>query len=214
MLMLAPAAALANAPKTGRPSGGKGAQARKRIADQFDTNGNGRIDPNEAAAARAGGGLAGGTGQPGGISQADLLKRFDKNGNGKLDPDEAAAAKFARDALKARGAGGNNGVAGGNGIAGGNGAAGGTGEGQPLDKKAARKQKKAKLLEQYDTNGDGKLDAEERKAKKADEDSQRAKKKADKAKKKKPARKGVKNDADADAVDRQPADLPAEADAP
>lgn len=142
-------------------AGGKGAGAKTKV------------DPQDVARARRGGGNRGPAG-----SKEEFIRRYDKNKNGKLDPEEAAVAQAERDAIKA-GRGPNGG---GQSPAGVQGPVNGGG---PVDKKAARKQKKAdkkaELLAKYDANSDGKLDAEERKAMKAD---QAAEKEAEREKKK------------------------------
>lgn len=146
---------------------GRGAQpsANDALLQQFDTNGNGRIDTSErkamqsaAAQLRAGGG---------GLSNAQLIQQFDTNGNGRLDGNELKSAKSA---LGANSAIGGQGLSGGavqaGGVQGGfapqgvGGAAGGA-----ATKATTRpfgNASKQKILEEFDTNGDGSLDTKER----------------------------------------------------
>ncbi|MCC7085382.1 MAG: hypothetical protein IT427_10285, partial [Pirellulales bacterium] len=82
------------------------------IVDRFDTNGNGKIDPAEATAARDRfGKRTAGTGQGAGLGgnghrnakfHQMLLKRFDANANGTLDPNEIRAAKAALEKMRAQ----------------------------------------------------------------------------------------------------------------
>ena len=93
------------------------AQVMQRLLAKFDANHNGKLDPEERAAAQAalqghGGGDAAGP-LAGGDKEGDkaanraelakklkdeMLKKFDANGNGKLDPEEREAARKAMQA--------------------------------------------------------------------------------------------------------------------
>lgn len=133
---------------------GKGGTIRERVLQRFDKNGNGKLDPDEMAEAKAamdklrgaGAGL-GAPGKPGAAggqpgagrpSREEVLKKFDKNGNGRLDPEEFAAARAAMS--KGPGAGTRPG-----------------GAGQPGAGRPGREE----LLKKFDKNGNGKLDPEE-----------------------------------------------------
>ena len=94
-------------------------ERKAELMKRFDKNGDGQLDDNEKAAARAefekmraarGEGKPGegkpGLGKPGEGRGAEFMKRFDKNGDGKLDDAEKAAAKAA---IGNRGPGGKGG---------------------------------------------------------------------------------------------------------
>jgi hypothetical protein len=128
----------------------------KAIVDRFDTNGNGQIDDDEAAAARTqlGGKGRGDRAKGAGKNGPDgnekrreaMLKRFDANGNGQLDPPEREAAKAAMEKLrgeKGKGKGKGNGK-------------GARGPGGP----ASGAMKEA-LIKRFDANGNGQLDPDE-----------------------------------------------------
>jgi hypothetical protein len=175
------------------------AHQNAQLLAALDTNHNGRLDPAEIEAARAG--LINPAAIQGGNTTAAknmanfqkfLLNKFDANGNGVLDLPEVEAARLALSMAGMNQAAFNNGAnqLGGNQFganqAGGNQAGGN----QPADKNAKQPgapikevKRKNALLANYDKNGDGKLDAEERKAMEAA-----------KAKPKKPA-KGAKRPA-------------------
>jgi len=81
--------------------GGHG-KFRAMILKKFDTNGDGKLDETERAAAKAwiqehrgehGG--KGGNGEHNGEFRQKLLEKFDTNGDGKLDDNEKAAMKEA-----------------------------------------------------------------------------------------------------------------------
>lgn len=135
---------------------GKGGLQEKaqELRKRFDTNGNGKLDPQEMAAARQAMQAKGFPGMPGkgplgkpngplnGKGQGDgngpgreaMLKRFDANGDGKLDETERAAV---RKAMEERGLGGP-------------GKGPGNGPGRE------------EILKRFDKDGDGKLNDEER----------------------------------------------------
>lgn len=154
----------------------------KPIVDRFDTNGNGKIDPEEAAAARD---LVGkrrsekGRGQAGaGKVREALLKKFDANGNGKLDPEEREIAMAAID--KRRAAAGNvNGKAatgkGGRCKGAGNGRGVNEGKGKAASGLRGGARREA-LLMKFDTDGNGKLDPDERESAKVALQNRRANK--------------------------------------
>jgi hypothetical protein len=93
------------------------AQVMQRLLAKFDANHNGKLDPEERAAAQAAlqghdggdaaGPLAGGDkegdkaanrAELGKKLKEEMLKKFDANGNGKLDPEEREAARKAMQA--------------------------------------------------------------------------------------------------------------------
>jgi hypothetical protein len=145
------------------------AQQHAQLLKALDSNHNGRLDPAEIEAARMGfvnpGALQGGANNPAAANMANfqrfMLSKFDANGNGMLDLPEVEAARLALSMA------GMNQAAQANALnqlnqLGGN---------QPADKQAAEPgapikevKRKNPLLVNYDKNGDGKLDAEERKA--------------------------------------------------
>jgi len=82
---------------------------RQELLKRFDANGNGQLDPDEREAARKAmqqrKGKRGNQpqpGAPGGALRQELLKRFDANGNGQLDPDEREAARKAMQQRKGK----------------------------------------------------------------------------------------------------------------
>ena len=130
---------------------------RDSFMKRFDKNGDGKIDEAEKRAAReafmkrrGGPGKDGkgrpGKGRPGQFDRAAILKQFDKNGDGKLDEAERQAA---REAFMKRRGGRDRGKFG-------QGRPGG-----PVDGPKPRIDR-AKLIEQFDADGDGKLSPEER----------------------------------------------------
>jgi hypothetical protein len=180
---------------------------QRQMMAKFDTNGDGRLDDAEKAAAAA--------------QMQKFVSAIDKNGNGKIDPEEAAMAK----ALMSRsgqgggpqvgaGGGGFGGFGGGGGgVGGGGGGVGGAGGGfggyggqipadvlkkydknkdgqlDEKEQKAAgdalgpKKSRKEKLQEKLDRDGDGKISKEEREAAaaeyKAEQEAAKEKKKAE-----------------------------------
>jgi hypothetical protein len=133
----------------------------KALVDRFDTNGNGKIDPDEAEAAKAELNKRGGKGQGfggkglgGGKGREALLKKFDANGNGQLDPAEREAAKAAME--KMRGEKGK-----------GKGNAKGKGKGKQA-RGAGNGAMREALLKRFDANGNGQLEPDEMQAAKAE----------------------------------------------
>lgn len=126
-----------------RPDKAKGrpdaAARRAEIIKKFDKDGDGKLNEQERAAAKkALGGQGGGADR-----RAALLKKFDKDGDGKLSDEEKAAAKkfFAEQRAKAA-------------------------KDRPAPKtdRPAKNRLPQELLKKFDTDGDGKLSPEERKA--------------------------------------------------
>lgn len=125
------------------------------LIERFDTNKNGRLDPEEQQKAREAmqrrqGNPQQRPPQPGnrqsGTSREQVLQRFDANGNGRLDPEEQEKARAAFGQLQRRG-GGQRGSSRTQGI-------------EPRDRKARLDM--SALLEKYDANKNGRLDADER----------------------------------------------------
>jgi Ca2+-binding EF-hand superfamily protein len=115
----------------------RGGEFQARLLQRFDANRNGRLDPEESLKAREEFRMRVG-GQ--GFDREAMLQRFDKNGNGQLEPEEREEARklFAQ-------RGGGRGVMG--------------WENAPERQPRLNQQK---LLERFDANQDGKLDAGER----------------------------------------------------
>ena len=118
----------------------------------FDTNSNGQIDEDERAAVRKFfAEQRGGKGDGGRFKE--ILKKFDKDGDGKLNDEERAAArKFMQE----------------------NGGKGGRpsrdGKGRPAAEGSAdggKSRLNQEILKKFDKDGDGELNAEERKAARA-----------------------------------------------
>ncbi len=151
------------------------AHQNAQLLAALDTNHNGRLDPAEIEAARAG--LINPAALQGGNSTAAknmanfqqfLLNKFDANGNGVLDLPEVEAARLALSMAGMNQAALNNGA---NQLGGNQFGANQPGGNQPADKNAKQPgapikevKRKNALLANYDKNGDGKLDADERKA--------------------------------------------------
>jgi hypothetical protein len=124
------------------PRAGGEAQ-REQLIKKFDTDGDGKLnDEEKAAALKERGGRPGGKGAarrgPDGATMAELIKKYDKDGDGKLSDEEKTAAREA-----AGKKGGRPGA----------GAPGGRGG--------------AEALKKYDKDGDGKLSEEEKTAARA-----------------------------------------------
>ncbi len=126
--------------------------ARKEILAKFDKNGNGKIDEEERAAVRQhfmqqqGAKEQGAKGNGAGRFQ-EIIKRFDKDGDGKLSEEERAAARKFMEENRAKG-----------------------GFDRPAGDTAPKKRENKlnqDLLKKFDTDGDGELSAEERKAARA-----------------------------------------------
>jgi len=130
--------------------------SREEIIKRFDVNKNGRLDPPEQARMREQMRLRQqGKPQPRPdqprpagteANRQRLLQRFDANGNGQLDPDEQQKAQQAVEEFRRR-AGGNR---------------GNTQGLKPRERKS--RLDTSALLEKYDTNKNGTLDADERRA--------------------------------------------------
>ena len=143
-----------------RPSGNNrpGGDNRAMI-ERFDTNKNGRLDPPEQQKMRealqqrqtAKPSQSQRPAQPGnrssGANRQQVLQRFDANGNGRLDPDEQQKAREAFEEARRRG-GGQRDSSRTQGI-------------QPSSRQP--RLKTSSLLEKYDANKNGRLDADERK---------------------------------------------------
>ena len=151
----------------GKPS----KESVKERMKQFDTDGDGKLSADEKAAAKQ---LLGErkSGKPGDAStgkrtmQQMILEKFDANGNGKLDPEEQTAARKAAIEMKKnkgkRGQNqgqpnGENAFNPGNGLNGLNGQPLGGNGGGARGNGSGR----AKLLERFDMNRDGRLSEEE-----------------------------------------------------
>lgn len=154
------------------------AQQQAQMLALLDTNKNGRLDPAEIQAAQAGlvnpgPGLGGANAQASAnmaALQNFLLSKFDANGNGVLDLPEMQAARMALGmASMGRGpqTGAMNQMGGANPFNGGN-------AGPPGKLKKAKPVRRNPLIARFDKNGDGKLDAAERKAMEAAKAKQRA----------------------------------------
>ncbi|MEZ6112126.1 MAG: EF-hand domain-containing protein [Pirellulaceae bacterium] len=167
----------------GRPAG---MPNREELLKRFDTDGDGRLSDDERTEAmqamRRFRGPAGNPagGAPAGMpSREEITKRFDKNGDGQLDEAERTEMRQAMQARFRNGAGQGNGF--------------GIAANQPPRNRLDRQQ----LVERYDTNGNGRLDADEREKAIAEMRAQREKSRpdADKPKSSKP-------ESDASATDK------------
>ena len=132
------------APEKTRPehSGRMGPRMQEMIK-RFDKDGDGKLNEEEKAAARAEMRKEGGGRPGGGRMHEEILKRFDKDGDGKLNDAERAAFEKAWDERMK------------------NGGQGGPGGGRMREE----------MIKRFDKDGDGKLnDAERAEARKAMEE--------------------------------------------
>jgi hypothetical protein len=153
------------------------AETQKRILEKFDLNKDGKLSDDEKLRAQEElkrmGALAGSGVVPGGFPGAEeFLKKFDKNRDGKLSDEEKLAAQAAMQKMR-RGGGPATGVG-----LGGN-PAGGLFESAPAPGAGGGNEKPGRkpnpLIKQYDLDGDGKLNDEEKAALQADRGKKRAK---------------------------------------
>ncbi len=82
----------------GGPGGGFGPEARQRMLERFDKDGDGQLSDAERETMRAEIGQRGGPGGPGGPGgeRGKFFETADKNGDGKLTQDEAPPELWAR----------------------------------------------------------------------------------------------------------------------
>jgi Ca2+-binding EF-hand superfamily protein len=127
----------------------------RSLIERFDTNKNGRLDPEEQQKAREAMQRRQGNPQQrppqpenrqSGANREQILQRFDANGNGRLEPEELQKARAAFEQNQRRG-GGQRGSSRTQGV-------------EPRDRKARLDM--SALLEKYDADKDGRLDADER----------------------------------------------------
>mgnify|MGYP001549693986 CR=1 FL=1 len=118
---------------------GRGGQRRQQMLQQFDTDGDGQLNETERQAAKT-------------AMKAKMLEKFDANGDGVLSDDEKPQRGRGR---RGRGRGGysQNVTT--------------MGPSAPGGQRFNREEMKAKLLEKFDTDGDGQLSETERQAAKA-----------------------------------------------
>ncbi|HEY5315783.1 MAG TPA: hypothetical protein VIK18_24860 [Pirellulales bacterium] len=164
-------------------------QMQQQLLQKFDANGNGQFDPVEQQAAmkfvqqmQGGGQGMGGRRGPGGQMgpggrmgaggpgsgmmnpqmQQQLLQKFDANGNGQLDPSEQQAAmQYVQQMQAAGGQGGGMRPGAGRGPGG----AGRPGAGGPGGQAGGMNpQMQQQLLQNFDANGNGRLDPSEQQA--------------------------------------------------
>jgi Ca2+-binding EF-hand superfamily protein len=139
-------------PNQARPQG-----VQRAVLERFDTNRNGRLDPPEQEAAREAfrqrtsqrpNDRPAPAGNANDANRQRFLERFDTNGNGQLDPAEQQAARQAADTFRRRSGQQGNQRSGG------------------LSERAERKSRldTTRLLEQFDLDGNGRLDGDERAA--------------------------------------------------
>ncbi len=156
-----------NKPNGFQPNANQNQQRRERyqqFLQRFDTNKNGRIDPDELAKARQAIQQRQQQNQPGANTKTQpqnnsaqpntnsqlnrqLLQRFDTNGDGRLSGDELQAARQARQQMQ-----GNQ--------------RGGQAAERLLFSFGVRRNRldSSKLMSEYDLNGDGELNAAERRS--------------------------------------------------
>ena len=135
-----------------RPAGND----NRGLIERFDANKNGRLDPEEQQKAREAmqrrqqGNPQQRPAQPGnrqsGANREQILERFDANKNGRLDPEELQKAREAFEQVQRRSGGQRNSSR--------------TQGVEPRDRKARLDM--SALLEKYDADKDGRLDADER----------------------------------------------------
>lgn len=187
MAVLAGSLLAEDAPKPKADPGKVFAEAQKQMLAKFDLNKDGKLSDDERLKAQEElkrmGGLVGSGLVPGGFPGAEeFLKRFDKNGDGKLSDEEKLAAQAAMQKNR-RGGGPATGVGLGGNPAGGlfesAPAAGGANPAAGSEKPG---RKPNPLIKQYDLDGDGKLNDEEKAALQADRGKKKAKGKDAKAK--------------------------------
>jgi Ca2+-binding EF-hand superfamily protein len=112
---------------------------QQKILDEFDADGDGKLDAKEQAAAKAMAEKLGFGGAPDlDKAQQKMLERFDTNGDGTLDAEEQAAAQKEAE-KKVRG----------------------MADKLPPAMKAQLMQQLQKQMKQFDADGDGKLSPEE-----------------------------------------------------
>jgi hypothetical protein len=175
------------APRVKADPGKAFAEAQRQLLAKFDLNKDGKLSDEERLKAQEElkrmGGLVGSGLVPGGFPGAEeFLKRFDKNGDGKLSDEEKLAAQAAMQKNR-RGGGPATGVGLGGNPAGGlfeSAPAGGGANPAAGGEKPGRKPNP--LIKQYDLDGDGKLNDEEKAALQADRGKKKAKGKDAKAK--------------------------------
>ncbi len=141
------------------PAGLGREEIKQRLLQKYDTNGDGTLTGDELRKARADlGKNLGGLPGPAGAAFDEIKKKFDVDGDGELNAQEQAAAMTAFQ--KARGAGGPGAAGGGaggfpGGVPGGTGGAEGEG---------GKTRGRAAMIKQFDKDGDGKLNEEEKAA--------------------------------------------------
>jgi Ca2+-binding EF-hand superfamily protein len=143
MMVLAASPSLAEDGKSKTPGrkGGESAggplnpEMMKRLLEKFDTNKDGRLSPDEQAKAQEEM-----LKNAGGPAFQEFLKKFDRDGDGKLNDRERLAAMEAVQKIRAQGGGGPQ-------------------AGPPIV--FAGNETPAAILEEFDKDGDGKLNDEE-----------------------------------------------------
>jgi HlyD family secretion protein len=139
-----------------RAGGQRSGFNREEMMKQYDKNSDGELDDTEretmrtAMAARFGqGGPGGQAGSRGGFNREEMMKQYDKNSDGELDETEREAMRTAMAARFAQ--------------------AGQAGEGgqSPEGAQGGQRRNREEMMKQFDKNGDGELDEEERNAMRA-----------------------------------------------